>query len=219
MNRTRSIATLLIVLSAAALAAVPAAEAAGSRGGGNYSAPMSHTYQPNTYQPHTYQRSAPPRSPVFGPGAPARMPRVNTAPNLSPPARNPRVTAPNRGTAATTSGPVHDFRGRDFSRLNADDKALWTRGRWHHGRYHGLYGWWWFAAGYWYWYEEPTYPYPDYVSEEVEPETGEEQPAEATPPEGVTGDVYYYCTDPDGYYPYVSTCNVPWEAVPAAPSQ
>jgi hypothetical protein len=28
---------------------------------------------------------------------------------------------------------------------------------------------------------------------------------------------YYYCTEPKGYYPYVSTCKVPWKPVPVVP--
>jgi hypothetical protein len=37
-------------------------------------------------------------------------------------------------------------------------------------------------------------------------------PAPPPPP----APVWYYCTDPPGYYPTVPTCNVPW--TPVAPS-
>jgi hypothetical protein len=27
---------------------------------------------------------------------------------------------------------------------------------------------------------------------------------------------WYYCSDPAGYYPYVTQCNIGWQAVPAS---
>ena len=27
---------------------------------------------------------------------------------------------------------------------------------------------------------------------------------------------WYYCSDPPGYYPYVTQCNTGWQAVPAS---
>jgi hypothetical protein len=30
--------------------------------------------------------------------------------------------------------------------------------------------------------------------------------------------VWYYCTDPQGYYPYIATCNYQWQPVPATPA-
>jgi len=38
-------------------------------------------------------------------------------------------------------------------------------------------------------------------------------PPEAPPPE----QIWYYCEDPSGYYPYVRSCNREWQAVPAQP--
>ena len=31
-----------------------------------------------------------------------------------------------------------------------------------------------------------------------------------------TGQTWYYCTDPAGYYPYVTQCNTGWQGVPAS---
>jgi hypothetical protein len=31
-----------------------------------------------------------------------------------------------------------------------------------------------------------------------------------------TSQTWYYCSDPAGYYPYVTQCNTGWQAVPAS---
>jgi hypothetical protein len=31
-----------------------------------------------------------------------------------------------------------------------------------------------------------------------------------------TGQTWYYCSDPAGYYPYVTQCNTGWQPVPAS---
>ena len=36
-------------------------------------------------------------------------------------------------------------------------------------------------------------------------------PANPAPPQ-----IWYYCSDPAGYYPYVAQCNTGWQAVPAS---
>lgn len=70
-------------------------------------------------------------------------------------------------------------------------------GRFHDGRFHDnrfffggsfAYPWW----GYY-----PDYGYYDYS-----------QPYSAQ--------TWYYCSDPAGYYPYVTQCNTGWQAVPAS---
>jgi hypothetical protein len=38
----------------------------------------------------------------------------------------------------------------------------------------------------------------------------------ATPPASQS---YYYCGNPAGYYPYVATCQTPWQSVPVAPTR
>jgi hypothetical protein len=39
-------------------------------------------------------------------------------------------------------------------------------------------------------------------------------PIESGPPQD---QVWYYCEDPAGYYPYVRSCNGQWQAVPSTP--
>jgi hypothetical protein len=56
----------------------------------------------------------------------------------------------------------------------------------------------------------PYYAYP-YTYPEVLPEA---VPLAAAPAQAPT---WYYCNDPQGYYPYLRTCNHAWQAVPASP--
>jgi hypothetical protein len=69
-------------------------------------------------------------------------------------------------------------------------------GHWDHGWHNGRYGWWWGADGLgWTYY--PDYGFYDY-----------NQPYAAQS--------WYYCSDPAGYYPYVTQCNAGWQTVPAS---
>jgi hypothetical protein len=61
--------------------------------------------------------------------------------------------------------------------------------------------------GGWFFYTEPVYPYPHHVSETVYDEPAQDY-----------GDYWYYCRDPEGYYPYVRQCNGAWEPVAPQPS-
>jgi hypothetical protein len=77
-------------------------------------------------------------------------------------------------------------------------------GHWSHGWHNGRYGWWLAGpglAGTYYdypgWGSYPDYGYYDYS-----------QP--------YASQTWYYCSDPAGYYPYVSQCNTGWQAVPAS---
>ena len=100
--------------------------------------------------------------------------------------------------------PEERFRDRDIRRFRDRDIAVWRGGGWIHGRHTGRDGWWWVVNGTWYWYPAPVYPFPDpYVP-----------PAVAAVPPGAQ--YWYFCRNPRGYYPYVPTCRVPWQAVPAA---
>jgi hypothetical protein len=78
------------------------------------------------------------------------------------------------------------------------------RGHWYHGWNNGQYGWWW-GDGLGWTYDPYDYggdAYPDYGY------YGYTQPN--------TAQTWYYCSDPSGYYPYVTQCNVGWQAVPAS---
>ncbi len=90
-------------------------------------------------------------------------------------------------------GDIHSFQGHDLDR--------WHGGHWYHGWRSGRIGWWWIVGGGWYLYDAPVWPYPEpYYPDDVAP---------------ATADNWYYCPDPPGYYPYVPSCPVPWQPVPA----
>ncbi|MGH6888840.1 MAG: hypothetical protein ACREHF_06550 [Rhizomicrobium sp.] len=92
-----------------------------------------------------------------------------------------------------------------FAHFTPAERAAWVRGRWSHRWWHGRFGWWWDVGGDWFWYGAPVYPYPTVVSDYYD-----EEPEYAEP-----GPTWYYCYNPAGYYPYVPSCNGPWQPVPA----
>ncbi len=118
--------------------------------------------------------------------------------------------APGRG--APRGAPGRDFHGRDFGHFSRGELGLWRGGRWVHDWHDGRYGWWWFVAGFWYFYPEPIYPYPTYVPPAVVVQQAPPTPTGLPPSAN-----WYYCDNPQGYYPYVASCNGPWRAVPATP--
>jgi hypothetical protein len=94
-------------------------------------------------------------------------------------------------------GDMHHFADRDL--------GLWHGGRWFHGPYGGRVGWWWIVGDSWYFYPAPVYPYPDpYVP-----------PVVTVPAAPASAPVWYYCSNPAGYYPYVPECPLPWQQVAA----
>ena len=70
-------------------------------------------------------------------------------------------------------------------------------GRFHDGRFHDNRFFFGGAFGYPGWGYYPDYGYGDYS-----------QP--------YASQTWYYCSDPAGYYPYVTQCNVGWQTVPAS---
>jgi len=68
------------------------------------------------------------------------------------------------------------------------------------------------------WWPYDYYPYGyDYLPPPVV--GGAVGPAYQAPPDGMADQQnWYYCPDPQGYYPYVRTCNAPWQAVPGTPT-
>jgi len=103
---------------------------------------------------------------------------------------------PRAGVAEERGG----WRGGEIHRFHEHDFARWRGGNWWRGPHEGREGWWWIVGGAWYWYPAPVYPYPDpYVP-----------PVVAANP----GQFWYYCQNPAGYYPYVPSCLIPWQAVP-----
>ena len=105
----------------------------------------------------------------------------------------------------------------------------------HWGQGHG--GWYGYPYyGFGYGFYDPFWPYPYYypysgfgLSYSYYPRTYYDYaPAEpALPPEdyldapvdggNLQEQIWYYCEDPAGYYPYVRSCNGAWQAVPATP--
>lgn len=108
-----------------------------------------------------------------------------------------------------------DFRG-DFHRDHGG------RGR-DHGRFGFGFGFWdpwwgWGASDYWgpYPYYYPYYypPYPAYYA----PPAGYAPPQVSAAPQATGApppQYWYYCDDPQGYYPYVQNCGTTWKQVAA----
>jgi hypothetical protein len=80
-------------------------------------------------------------------------------------------------------------------------------------------GWWgpgWGGAG---WWGPPYYPYyypqPQVIIQEREPETYIQQSPQADVPA-----YWYFCREPEGYYPYVKQCPKGWlKVVPSPPAE
>ena len=73
-------------------------------------------------------------------------------------------------------------------------------GRGGYGYGNGGYGWWGGGpGGGWTWWGDayPDYDYYDYSQPYASP-------------------TWYYCSNPAGYYPYVTQCNTSWQTVPAS---
>lgn len=112
------------------------------------------------------------------------------------------------------------WRGHGHGFYPRHDFAAWRGGRWHHARHDGRLGWWWVVGPSWYSYSRPIYPYPRFTG----PAYGlppyrdrviVERPA--APLGAPPAQSWYYCEDPKGYYPYVSSCRGEWRAVPVTP--
>ena len=105
----------------------------------------------------------------------------------------------------------------DIRFFDDHDRELWRAGRWEHVIHDGRLGWWWVAAGGWYFYPAPIYPYPDPYAPPVAVAMPPAPPAgQGLPPQPK---FWYHCSAPDGYYPYVASCPGSWQAVPAMPGQ
>jgi hypothetical protein len=106
-----------------------------------------------------------------------------------------------------------DFHGRDFGHFSGVERRLWEGGNWLHDWHGGIFGWWWIVDGEWYYYPEAIYPYPTYVPAASFGEPALNAPAAAPPAQN-----WYFCDNPQGYYPNIVNCNVPWRAVPTTPA-
>jgi hypothetical protein len=105
-----------------------------------------------------------------------------------------------------------DFHGRDFGHFSPAERGIWRGGQWEHGWHDGRFAWWWTAGGGWYFYPEPVYPFPTYVPPAIIVQQAPPAPSGLPPSQ-----FWYFCDNPQGYYPYVAACNGPWREVPAKP--
>lgn len=96
----------------------------------------------------------------------------------------------------------------DIRRFHQYDLARWHGGHWARARHGGRFGWWWVVGPTWYFYPAPVYPYPDPYLPPV---------ALASPQVAAPSQYWYFCRDPQGYYPYVPQCRGPWQPVPPSP--
>jgi len=120
-------------------------------------------------------------------------------------------------------GEMRHWEGREIHRFGERDFEIWRGGRWYHGRHEGRRGWWWVAAGIWYFYPSPVYPYPDPYTPPVTviqqapvmvaPQAPAPVQVQAQPP----AQNWYYCESAKAYYPYVASCAEGWKSVPAQP--
>jgi hypothetical protein len=96
---------------------------------------------------------------------------------------------------------------------------IWRGGNWVHDRHDGRFGWWWVAAGMWYFYPAPVYPYPDPYTPPVVVVTQQlPSPAPQTAVQAQPALQYwYYCDSLKTYYPYAPSCPEAWRTVPAQP--
>jgi len=105
--------------------------------------------------------------------------------------------------------PGHDlgqFNGHSYRRFTPVERDQWRGGQWRHERHNGYLGWWWVVAGEWFFYPAPIYPYPMYVGPDYYYDYYQYYPEPSY--------YWYWCDDPEGYYPEVQTCNVPWQTLP-----
>lgn len=109
----------------------------------------------------------------------------------------------------------HEFWQGNIHRFHEQDFDTWKNGRWVRARHSATFGWWWVVNGVWYSYPKAIYPYPDpYI-----PPTILVQPAApvvAAPNSPAPEQVWYYCSSPQGYYPYIAECQLPWQKVLAS---
>ena len=93
--------------------------------------------------------------------------------------------------------------------------SAWAR-HFHHGAHVGVYvgpsiGWGWY-------YPPPVYyTYPPVVMAPAEPPVYVEQGQPPAPAQPQPESYWYYCNNPDGYYPYVKQCPGGWQRVAPQP--
>ena len=143
-------------------------------------------------------------------GAQGLLGRAHAAATASVPATNVAAAGPRAGGGGFRNG--GGFRGGGF---RGDRFRGGFRGGLFIGPSFGFYDPFWGPFGY---YGSPYGYYPPVVIREREyrpPPFDYLVPPDAPPPE----QSWYHCANPDGFYPYVRSCDGPWEAVPVSPGR
>ena len=96
----------------------------------------------------------------------------------------------------------HDHFHGDIYHFREYDLDGWHHGHWFNGWHDGKVGWWWIVWGNWYFYSSPIYPYPDPYRPPVVI-IAQNQPMPQ----------YWYCSNPNGYYPYIAQCFSGWQPI------
>ncbi|HUX89938.1 MAG TPA: hypothetical protein VMV48_04545 [Gallionellaceae bacterium] len=105
----------------------------------------------------------------------------------------------------------------DIRHFDRHDYDVWRSGSWRRVRHDGKFGWWWVAAGTWYFYHQPVYPFPDpYTPPVVVIQPPPADMLSTIPP---PAQYWYFCSSANSYYPYVPSCPEDWKRVPANPPQ
>lgn len=128
-----------------------------------------------------------------------------------------------RQSGHSASAPVieiHEF-GHDRWGYGGWGHDRWDYDRWGYGRG----GWGRYDYDPWFgppWYAPPMYPYQSQIIIADPPPVIVQsppplmlQPPPAPPPVQAQPNMWYYCDNPAGYYPYVQSCATPFRPVPA----
>ena len=137
------------------------------------------------------------------------------------------IIQPKVANAAHGGGGFHGggggFHGGGFAGLHGGG---FHSGGFHHRFRHfrGGFGFGWIYAPFWWGYGYPYYNYgyygnyPDYRSYGYDPGSSYygNYPNYGYGSQPNARQTWYYCSDPAGYYPYVTKCNTGWQPVPAS---
>ncbi len=124
--------------------------------------------------------------------------------------------ASRQGFHGGSSHQVRGFHGHDFAQFTPQEHQTWSRGTWQHTWHNGHFGWWWDCDDFWFFYLEPIYTFPTFVSYYYDDDYYGDGYGNGYG-YGASDYSWYWCDEPEGYYPYVQTCEVPWR--PVSPSQ
>ena len=101
------------------------------------------------------------------------------------------------------------FHGHDYAHFSLAEQRLWGHGMWRHSWHSGHRGWWWVVDRFWFFYPAPIYPFPTYIGADTYYDYYDQY--------GIPTYYWYFCSKPEGYYPYVQECLRPWQPMPPLP--